>query len=104
MKFKPQHVDPVNDSNLCCKGLDKCHKKFKAFFDIQDPQKAPPPKASHPNWKVDPLLAWIQAVSMAAWDMGCYLCCDEQTIGFKGNHADKQWISYQKKGVDFWQM
>ena len=38
---------------------------------------------------------------MEAWDVGSHLSCDEQTIGFKGNHADKQRISYKKEGDGF---
>jgi hypothetical protein len=53
------------------------------------------------TYKVDPFLAWIQTVSMAAWDMGRGIPCDEQTIGFKGNHADKQRINYKKEGDGF---
>ena len=40
MKFKPQHINPVNGHDLCCKvfgvNTDKCHKMFKAFFGLQD--------------------------------------------------------------------
>jgi len=38
---------------------------------------------------------------MAAWDVGSHLSGDEQTIGFKGNHADKQRINYKKEGDGF---
>ena len=76
-------------------------QNVQGFFGLQDPQKAPPIKTSHLNWKVGPLLAWIQAVSMATWDMGHCLSCDKQTIGFKGNHANTQWISYKKEGDGF---
>jgi hypothetical protein len=30
---------------------------------------------------------------MAAWDLGKEISGDKQTIGFKGNHQDKQCIS-----------
>ena len=33
--------------------------------------------------------------------MGRDISCDEQTIGFKGNHSDKQRISYKKEGDGF---
>ena len=33
--------------------------------------------------------------------MGRNISCDEQTIGFKGNHADKQRISYKREGGVF---
>ena len=68
---------------------------------MQDPLKQVPVKTTHPNWKMDPFLAWIQTLLISAWDMGHKLSCDEQTIGFKGNHADKQRISYKKEGDGF---
>jgi hypothetical protein len=33
--------------------------------------------------------------------MGQNISCDEQTIGFKENHADKQWICYKNEGDGF---
>jgi hypothetical protein len=39
---------------------------------------------------VDLFLGWIQTVFMAAWNLGKEISADEQTIGFKGNHQDKQ--------------
>jgi hypothetical protein len=38
---------------------------------------------------------------MAAWDCGANLSGDEQTIGFKGNHADKQRVNYKHEGDGF---
>ena len=82
----------MNGNDLCHevfgKNAEKRHKHFKAFFAVQDPRK--PNKMTHPNFKVDPFLSWIQSVSMEAWEMGEKLSCDEQTIGFKGMHKDKQ--------------
>jgi len=71
-------------------GAEKRHKAFKAFFGVSDPWQAPPPKHTHPNHKIDHFLAWVQSVSISAWDMGRAFACDEQTISFKGNHSDKQ--------------
>jgi Transposase IS4 len=105
LKFRPHHEDYVNGSDLCFQVFgrkgERRHKHFKTFFAVQDPLKIVPPKVTHPNWKVDPFLAWIQDVSMAAWDLGQEFSCDEQTIGFKGNHQDKQRISYKKEGDGF---
>jgi len=104
-KFKPHHEDYVNGNDLCYqvfgKKGERRHKQFKTFFAIQDPLKLTPPKTTHPNWKVDPFLGWIQNVSMAAWDLGKEISADEQTIGFKGNHQDKQRISYKREGDGF---
>jgi hypothetical protein len=105
MKFLSQSMDPINGSDLCYRvfGLNasKRHKEFKAFFTIQDPRKIVPSKKTHPNFKVDPFLRSIQAESMQAFDLGKYISIDEQTIGFKGNHADKLRISYKKEGDGF---
>jgi hypothetical protein len=68
---------------------------------IQDPQKMIPPRSSHPNFKIDQFLCWIQVVSMEAFDLGKFISIDEQTIGFKGHHADKMQISYKKEGDGF---
>ena len=76
----------------------------KHVLAIQDPLKSIPPELTHPNFKVDPFLAGIQTISMAAWDMGRDIFCDEQTIGFKGNHSNKQRISYKKEGNKFLQI
>jgi Transposase IS4/SAP domain len=105
MKFKPQSIDAINGSDLCSsvfgENAEKRHKQFKSFFAVQNPLLPVPSKTTHPNWKVDPFLAWVQTISMEAWDVGSHLSGDEQTIGFKGNHADKQRISYKKEGDGF---
>jgi len=105
MKFKAQSIDAINGSDLCSsifgENAEKRHKQFKSFFAVQNPLLPVPSKATHPNWKVDPFLAWMQTISMEAWDVGSHLSGDEQTIGFKGNHADKQRISYKKEGDGF---
>jgi len=77
------------------------HKIWKAFATLQCSTKVVPPKSSHPNFKVDPFLAHMQKVSMAAWDCGANLSGDEHTIGFKGNHADKQRVNYKCEGDSF---
>jgi len=38
---------------------------------------------------------------MEAWLLGRRISVDEQTVGFKGNHADKQRISYKREGDGF---
>ena len=38
------------------------------------------------------------SVSKEAVCLGRDLSCDEQTIGFQGNHKDKQRITYKKEG------
>jgi hypothetical protein len=104
-KFQTQSVDPVNGNDMVVtvfgRNADKRHKMFKAYFCIQDPRKVVPPKTSHPNFKIDPFLKWVQTVSMSSWDLGKIISCDEQTIGFKGNHSDVQRVNYKKEGDGF---
>ncbi len=87
MKFKPQSEDPLQGSDLCSKifGVNALtrHKRWKAFVTLQCSTKVVPPKASHPNFKVDPFLAHMQKVSMMEWDCGPNLSGDEQTIDSK---------------------
>jgi len=105
MKFKPQHEDPINGSDLCHqvfgKNAEKRHKHFKAFFSCQDPMLPTPSRKTHPNHKVDNFLGHVNRVSMDAWDIGRHVSCDEQTIGFQGQHQDKQRINYKKEGDGF---
>jgi hypothetical protein len=105
MKFKSQVEDPLQGSDLCSKifGVNGAlrHKQWKCFVTLQCSTKVVPPKATHPNFKVDPFLAHMQKVSMRAWDCGPNLSGDEQTIGFKGNHCDKQRVSYKREGDGF---
>jgi hypothetical protein len=105
IKFKPQSIDLINGNDLCSSvfgaNAKKRHKQFKCFFAVQNSLLPTPSKASHPKWKIYPFLAWVQTISMAAWDVGSHLSGDEQTIGFKANHADKQRINYKKEGDVF---
>jgi hypothetical protein len=105
MKFIPQSQDTINGNDMYFRvfGLNatKCHKKFKAYFTIQDPRKIVPSTKMHPNFKGDPFLCWIQSESIQAFDLGKYISIDEQTIGFKVNHADQLRISYKKEGDGF---
>jgi hypothetical protein len=43
----------------------------------------------------------MQKVSIEAWGCGQHLSGDKQTIGFKGNHCDKQRVSYKCEGDGF---
>jgi hypothetical protein len=38
---------------------------------------------------------------MEAFEIRKWISIDEQTIGFKGMHAGKFWISYKKEGDGF---
>jgi hypothetical protein len=64
------HKDYVNGNDLCYKIFgkndEKRHKHFKTFFAVQNPLKVAPPKSTHPNWKIDPFLDWIQTVFISS--------------------------------------
>jgi hypothetical protein len=104
-KFKDQGMDPVNGNDFVKESFgtnaEKKWKMWKLFFGIQDPRKATPSKKTHPNWKVDPFLAWMQNVFRLAWHFGKFGACDEQVIGFTGKHEDKQRINYKDEGDGF---
>jgi hypothetical protein len=73
MKLASQSFDAINGNEMCFnvfgRNASKHHKAFKAFFTIQDHRKIVPPRTTHPNFKVDPFLRWIQVVSMEAFDL-----------------------------------
>jgi hypothetical protein len=71
------------------------------FFACQNPVLEVPSTKTHPNHKVDPFLLWMQIVSTDPWDFGEHGSCDEQCIGFTGNHTDKQRINCKKEGDGF---
>ena len=60
-----------------------------------------PPRDTHPNWKVDPLLSWAQCASQRCCNLGEVISVDEQTIGFQGHHADKMRITHKQEGDGF---
>ena len=108
MKFYSSLVDPVNGSDFIHKAFGsqaaksiRRHKHFKCFFSSVDPTIPTPSRDTHPNWKVHPLLKHMLKVSKEAMFIGKNLSCDEQTIGFQGNHKDKQRITYKKEGDGF---
>ena len=75
---------------------------FKCCFACQDPNIAVTSKKNHPNLKVDEYFRHIQTIFRNCWMSGRDLYKDEQTMGFKGQHADKLRITY-KQEVDGFQ-
>ena len=57
--------------------------------------------ASHPNWKIDPLLKHCMRVAKEAVILGRHLSVDTQDIGFQGLHKDKQRVTFKKVGDGF---
>jgi hypothetical protein len=79
----------------------KQYRHFKSFFASVSPTIPMPSQESHPNWKVHPWLKHMLAVSQKAVFLVRNLLCDEQTIGFKENHKDKQRITYKRESDGF---
>lgn len=105
MKLQGEETDPVQSDAF----LRKClgpnatvrFKQWKACFACQDPKVAIPSRKTHPNFKVDEYFRHLQIIFRYAWMPGRDLSGDEQTMGFKGKHADKLRITYKKEGDGF---
>jgi hypothetical protein len=82
-------------------GAERRHRQFKAFFSVQNPAIDPPSRKRYPNWKVRPLLVWMNYIFPLTWLLGKKFSVDEQTIGFQGNHQDKKRITYKAEGDGF---
>lgn len=99
MKFKLQKVDFANDNDFVRNNLgpnaEHRHKHFKRFFGCQDPLKIVPPRSQYPLWKLKEFLDHINTICPKAWLLHKWIFVDEQTIGFKGKHADKLRISFK---------
>ena len=98
--------DPVNRNDLCREVFNgkegaRRHREFKYFFASVDPRYATPPRTTHPNWKVDPMLKHAMIVCKKAMHIGKFISIDEQTIGFQGRHADKIRVTYKNAGDGF---
>ena len=105
MKFHSQQQDKVHGNDFVYRSFgpnaERRHRHFKAFFACQDPRIDPPPREKEPNWKVRPLLKWINFIFPALWMLACAFSVDEMTMGFKGQHKDKKRITYKAEGDGF---
>ena len=105
MKLATELKDPIHHSAFLCRVLGPsaaCRfKEWKACFACQDPKLPIPSRKTHPNFKVDEFLRHLQLIFRYVWLPGWDLSGNEQTMGFKGQHADKLWINYKKEGDGF---
>jgi hypothetical protein len=105
MKFRPQTDDPVHGNDFVYQSFgpnaERRNKHFRSFFSCQNPTIDPPARSKFPNWKIRPLLTWMNRVFTMAWQLATCVSCDEQTIGFQGNHKDKRRITYKAEGDGF---
>ena len=104
-KFRPQSVDEVHGNDFVSRSFgaraELRHRQFKAFFAVQNPAIETPCRKRYPNWKIRPLLLWMNLIFPLAWLLGKKFSVDEQTIGFQGNHKDKKRITYKAEGDGF---
>jgi hypothetical protein len=105
LKFRSSAQDELHGSDFVRNSFgpsaERRHRMFKAFFAVQNPMIEAPPRKKKPNWKINPLIKWLNFVMPLAWILGRVFSVDEQTIGFQGNHADKKRITYKAEGDGF---
>jgi hypothetical protein len=106
-KFRHQESDPVNGNDYAYKAFankgsrERRHKEFKSMLAVQDPRIDTPPREDYPNWKIRPLLQWMNYIGPFAWMLGPCFSIDEMTLRFKGQHKDKRRITYKAEGDGF---
>ena len=104
-KFKPQSQDPFHGNDFIYHTFgtndERRHSHFKTFLAIQDPAILTPSRKKYPNWKVRPLVQWMNYLFPLIWFLGACFAIDEMTIGFQRMHADKKRITYKAKGDGF---
>ena len=105
MKFNPQSVDKIHGNDFVCRSFGsnalRRHRHFKCFLACQDPRIDPPDRKVDPNWKIRPLLKWMNYFFPIIWLLACEFSVDEMTMGFKGKHQDKKRITHKAEGDGF---
>ena len=105
LKFRSQHQDKVHGNDFIHRSFgpnsERRHKHFKAFFSCQNPAIDIPDRSKNPNWKVRPLLTWMNFIFPTMWLLGICFSIDEMTMRFQGQHKDKQRITYKAEGDGF---
>ena len=104
-KFNPQRIDPVNGNDFIYNSFGpnafRIHKQVKAFLSLQNPILPVPSRDVDPNWKIRPILDWMNYIGPKAVLLGPDASVDEMTIGFQGSHKDKRRITYKAEGDGF---
>ena len=104
-KFAPQRRDKVHGNDFVYRSFgtaaERRHRHFKSFFALQDPAIEIPDRRKYPNWKVRPLIQWLNFIMPFIWMLGFAFSIDEMTMGFKGRHQDKKRITYKAEGDGF---
>ena len=86
-KFKPQSKDPVNGRNDYVyqsfgqkMNRKQRHRHFKAYLYFHDPTMIVPSQDLLPNWKVQPLLQFMNDIGPLTWILGMNISVDKMTI------------------------
>ena len=105
IKFKPQRADVVHGNDFIYQAFgpnaERRHRRLECFFVCQNPVIDIPSRDEYPNWKIRPLIKWINYISPRAWLLGKSIFIDEMTICFQGHHRDKLRITYKNEGGGF---
>ena len=108
MKFNIQAQDEINGNdfiaNLIGPGGRCRHQMFRVFLSFQDPRIPVSSKTTKdfPNWKIRPILTWMNYIFPTAWLLGVAIAIDKMTMGFQGRHAEhKKRITYKNEGDGF---
>ena len=104
-KSRPQYMDPIHRNDFVYKSLgtraEWRHRHFKAFFARQNLLIETSLRKDFPNWKIKPLLTWMDFIFRIIWLLGLSFFIVEMTIGFKGKHNDKRHIMYKAERNSF---
>ena len=104
-KSKPQSQEPFHWNDFIYHtfgtNAERRHRHFKTFLAIQDPEISTPSRKKYPNWKVRPLVQWMNYLFPLIWLLGSCFAIDETTIGFQAMYADKKRITYKAEGDGF---
>ena len=69
-KLKPQRNDVIHGNDFIYQSFgpnaERRHRHFKCFFACQNPVIDLPPRNWYPNWKICPLIQWINFISTQA--------------------------------------
>ena len=104
-KFRPDHVDEVHGNNFIYNSFgpnaERRHRHFKAFLLLQDPSIKVPERSLFPNWKVRPILKWLNYICPLIWFLGIAFSIEEMKIIFQGKHVNKRRITYKNERDGF---
>ena len=73
-KFRSQHKDKFHGKNFIHisygPNAKRHHKHFMDLFSFQKPAIDTPHRSKYPNWKVRPLLTWMNFIFPSIWLLG----------------------------------